>query len=299
MLRTIQILLQYLLPKRCITYLLGLGASWEGGWITHCIISLFIRAYNINMQDSIKPNVNDYTTFNEFFTRKLHSYARPIDSNPSTLIMPADGIISQIGKIIDTHIFKVKGVPYYLDSLLAGQDDIINYFKDGNFIIIYIPPSNCHRIYMPCTGTLREMLYIPGELFSVHPTIIHNIPNILSRNERVICLFETDFGYMTQILIGATISGSIETKWSGTVTPPRDGMVKHWHYPSSINNTKNSNHHKNIVTLHKGDEMGLFKLGSTVINIFENAKVILNAQLQPHDITHIGMPLAQGIIKKQ
>lgn len=297
MLKKIQILLQYLLPKRWITYLIGLGASWEGGWITRYIILLFIRTYAINLKESIKCNINDYITFNAFFTRKLQNYTRPIDNDPSTLVMPADGIISQIGNITNTHIFEVKGVPYYLDGLLAGQDNIINYFKNGNFVIIYIPPNNCHRIYMPCTGTLREMLYIPGELFSVHPNIINNIPNVLSRNERIICLFETDFGYMIQILIGAMIAGSIETKWAGTITPPREGIVKHWHYPT-IKNAKNINNNNNVITLYKGNEMGLFKLGSTVINMFENEKVLLNNQLKINDITRIGMPLAHGIIKK-
>lgn len=294
MLKKMHILSQYLLPKRWITYFLGLGASWKGDWITRYAILLFMKAYKINIKESVKSHVEDYVTFNEFFTRKLHHCTRPIDNNPSTLIMPADGIISQIGKITDTHIFKVKGTSYHLDGLLAGQDNIINYFRNGDFIVIYIPPSNCHRIYMPCTGTLREMLYIPGELFSVHPNIVNNIPNILSRNERVICLFETDFGYMTQILIGAAIVGSIETKWAGTITPPREGFVKHWHYPSNKNNIKNSENQKNIVFLNKGDEMGLFKLGSTVINIFENEKVSLNNQLKLYDVTKIGMPLAQG-----
>lgn len=286
-------MLQYLLPKRWITYLAGLGASWKGGWITYYVITLFTRIYKINIQESIKSNISDYITFNEFFTRKLHQHTRPIDNNPSTLIMPADGIISQIGKINDTHIFPIKGFSYNLDGLLAGHDNIINYFKNGSFIIIYIPPKNCHRIYMPCTGTLREMLYIPGELFSVHPNIIKNIPNILSRNERVICLFETNFGYMVQILIGATIVGSIQTTWSGTISPPREGIVKHWHYPSSTN-INSTDEKKNVVIIHKGQEMGLFKIGSTVVNLFEDKKVSLNQQLKPNDTTQIGTPLAQG-----
>lgn len=298
MLKKIQILSQYLLPKRWATYFVGLGASWKGGWVTRCVILLFIRAYKINIKESIKSNITDYATFNEFFTRKLHRYTRPINNDPSTLIMPADGIISQIGKISDTHIFQVKDCPYHLDGLLAGHDNIINYFRNGNFIIIYIPPNNCHRVYMPCTGTLREMLYIPGELFSVHPNIIKNIPNILSRNERIICLFDTNFGYMAQILIGATIVGSIETTWAGIITPPREGIVKHWHYPSKQNTTNNTitNNNQDSIVLHKGHEMGLFKLGSTVINLFDNKKVILHHQLKPYDITRIGMPLAQGRI---
>ncbi|URJ28096.1 archaetidylserine decarboxylase [Candidatus Blochmannia vicinus (nom. nud.)] len=287
MLEKIQVLLQYLLPKYWITYLLGLGASWKGGWITRYAIQLFIHVYKIDMKEFDNPNPSNYTTFNEFFTRKLRNNSRPIDTNPSTLVIPADGIITQIGKINQTNIFQVKGIPYHLDGLLAGHDNIINYFNDGNFVIIYIPPQNCHRVYMPCTGTLREVLYIPGDLFSVHPKITKNIPNIFSRNERVICLFETDFGYMAQILVGTVIVGSIETTWLGTITPPREGIVKHWRYP----NTSNI---EDSIILQKGHEMGLFKLGSTVINLFDNKKVILNNLLQPYDIARIGMPLAQG-----
>ncbi|WP_331828471.1 archaetidylserine decarboxylase [Candidatus Blochmannia sp. SNP] len=287
MLEKIQVLLQYLLPKYWITYLLGLGASWKGGWVTHYAIQLFIRIYKIDMKEFDKPNPSNYTTFNEFFTRKLRNNSRPIDTNLSTLVIPADGIITQIGKINQKNTFQIKGIPYHLDGLLAGHDNIIDYFSDGNFVIIYIPPQNCHRVYMPCTGTLREVLYIPGDLFSVHPKITKNIPNIFSRNERVICLFETDFGYMAQILVGTIIVGSIETTWLGTITPPREGVVKHWRYP----NTSNI---KDAIILQKGHEMGLFKLGSTVINLFDNKKVILNSLLQPYDIARIGMPLAQG-----
>ncbi|URJ25161.1 archaetidylserine decarboxylase [Candidatus Blochmannia ocreatus (nom. nud.)] len=290
MIEKIQVLLQYVLPKYWITYLIGLGASWKGGCITHYIIKLFIRIYKIDMKDFEKININQYTTFNEFFTRKLHSNARPIDNNASTLIIPADGIITQTGKINQTKIFQVKGISYHLDELLAGHDNIINYFINGIFSIIYIPVQNCHRVYMPCTGTLREVLYIPGDLFSVNPKIATNIPNIFSRNERVICIFETNFGYMAQILIGSMIVGSIKTTWLGTITPPRAGVVKHWHYPQK--DTNNDSHHNTII-LKKGNEMGLFKLGSTVINLFDSKKVIIN-KFQPHDVARIGMPLAQG-----
>lgn len=294
MLEHIQVILQYLLPKQCITYLIGLLASWKGGWITRYIISVFIRYYHINLQEYYKNNVHDYTTFNDFFTRKLNIDICSIDKNPCNLIMPANGIISQIGKITNTHIFQVKKSSYYLEELLAGHDNIINYFKDGSFVVIYIPPYDCHRVYMPCTGTLREVLYIPGTLFSVHPKIITNIPNILSRNERIICIFDTDFGYIAQILIGSTIAGSIATKWLGTITPPRTGIVKHWHYPV-IKHTNNDNTKNNPIVLTKGEEMGLFKLGSTVINLFNKDNILLNDQLKQNDIAHIGQILARKL----
>lgn len=296
MLEKIQVILQYLLPKRLITYLIGVGAAWQGGWITHYLISLFIRFYNINLQECSTSNINTYKTFNDFFTRKLNMNTRPIDTNPTSLTIPADGIISQLGKITNTQLFQIKGSTYHLDALLAGHDNIINYFRNGIFTIIYIPPYDCHRIYMPCTGILKEVLYIPGELFSVNPNIVKNIPNIFSRNEKVICIFNTDFGYMAQILIGAIISGSIEIPWLGTITPPRTGVVKHWHYSTNVDNNTNSNNNNNSIILSKGEEMGLFKLGSTVINLFGNNKIILNEQLKPNDIARIGKTLAQGCI---
>lgn len=291
MLEKIQIILQYLLPKQWITYLIGLVASWKGGWITRYMLSAFIHIYNINLQECYKQNLNDYETFNKFFTRKLNMNFRPIDQDPCSLIIPADGIISQIGKITETYIFRVKNSSYYLDELLAGHDSIINLFKNGSFVVIYIPPYDCHRVYMPCTGKLHEVLYIPGELFSVHPKIVNNIPHILSRNEKIICIFDTEFGYIAQILIGAAIVGSIETQWLGTITPPRHGIVKHWHYPILDNNIDNKN---NTVLLTKGTEMGLFKLGSTVINLFNSEKIQLNHQLKSNDIARIGQILAKG-----
>lgn len=292
MLEKIQIILQYLLPKRWITYVIGLGASWKGKWITRCAISIFVKIYNINLKECQKSNIYDYETFNDFFARKLNINIRTIDNNPSTLIIPADGIISQIGRITTkSHTFQIKGSSYCLDELLAGHDNIINTFQNGNFSVIYIPPQNCHRVYMPCTGTLREALYIPGDLFSVHPKFIKTIPNILSRNERIICLFDTEFGYMAQILIGAMIVGSIETSWLGTVTPPRTGTVKHWRYNIY---KEQLNKHKNSILLSKGEEMGLFKLGSTVVNLFDSNKVIFNNQLKQDYIVKIGMPFATG-----
>ncbi|ADV33484.1 phosphatidylserine decarboxylase [Candidatus Blochmanniella vafra str. BVAF] len=292
MLEKIQVILQYLLPIRWVNYFAGLIASMKGGWATRYAIKLFIKFYNIDLKECSNPNIDDYETFNDFFSREFNIHDRPINRDQNTLIVPADGVISQIGKINDTHLFNIKGHSYYLDELLAGHDTIINYFKNGNFCIIYIPPQNCHRVYMPCTGTLRELLYIPGELFSVHPKIFRNIPNILSRNEKIICLFDTNFGYMAQILVGAAIVGSIETTWGGTITPPRTGVVKHWHYPplGSASETDNNE----VVVLTKGEEMGAFKLGSTVINLFNNDSVLLNSQLQPNDIIRIGMSLAQG-----
>ncbi|UVK77397.1 MAG: phosphatidylserine decarboxylase proenzyme [Sodalis sp. Fse] len=287
MLASIKIALQYLLPKLWLTQLAGLGAEWQGGKITHCVIALFKRAYKVNMQEAQKPNVDDYPTFNAFFTRPLRDDARPIDIDPSVLVMPADGIISQMGHINEKQMFQAKKHQYNLETLLAGNASMSNYFRNGCFATTYLAPRDYHRIHMPCNGVLQKVIYVPGELFSVNPLTTTNIPNVFTRNERLICLFKTTFGPIAQILIGATIVGSIETVWSGTVTPPRKGIIKCWNYPQA-----NS---ANAVVLLKGQEMGRFKLGSTVINLFTGDNVFLCMHLHPHYISRVGQPLAHGI----
>ncbi|AKC59662.1 archaetidylserine decarboxylase [Blochmannia endosymbiont of Polyrhachis (Hedomyrma) turneri] len=285
MLQKIQITLQYLLPKRGITQLIGLIANYKGGLLTQCIIEFLIYIYKIDMQEAQKQNSRDYLTLNEFLTRKLHKNARPIYTDPQIITMPADGKIIQMGKINSTgNLLQAKNHTYNLEGLLAGQDAIINHFYNGDFITIYLSPKNYHRIHMPCKGILREVIYVPGELFSVHPTIVKKIDNIFARNERVICFFEIQFGYMVQILIGSTITGSIETKWLGTITPPREGIIKHWHYPHTSNNP---------LTLLKGEEMGLFKIGSTVINLFSHGTITFEKNLNTNDITKVGHPLGK------
>ncbi|WP_420021977.1 archaetidylserine decarboxylase [Blochmannia endosymbiont of Colobopsis nipponica] len=278
---------QYLLPKRWLTEFIGCMAEWKGGIITQWIIKIFIYMYQIKMDEAQETDVMQYSTFNNFFTRKLRDDARPIDKDPLILTMPADGIISQIGKIDKQNIIQAKGHYYKLESLLAGNDSIINRFRDGNFSTIYLSPGNYHRVHMPCNGTLRDSLYIPGDLFSVNPIIAENITNLFARNERLICLFDTEFGTMAQILIGAIIMGSIETIWAGTITPPREGIIKHWHYPQAND--------INAITLLKGQEMGLFKLGSTVINLFPEGKIIFSNHIYCGQISKIGLPLANII----
>ena len=157
-------------------------------------------------------------------------------------------------------------------------------FRNGSFATTYLSPRDYHRVHMPCNGILREMIYVPGDLFSVNHLTAQNVPNLFARNERVICLFDTEFGPMAQILVGATIVGSIETVWSGTVTPPREGIIKRWTWPDGES--------EGAVALLKGQEMGRFKLGSTVINLFAPGKVKLAETLSSLSATRIGEPLA-------
>lgn len=287
MLDRMKIALQNILPKLALTQLAGQIADCRTRWLSRMIIGLFVRYYRVDMQQAQQPELAAYPTFNAFFVRPLRDDARPIDTDPNSLVMPADGAISQLGPIIDDQIFQAKGHHYSLEALLAGNERAVEEFRDGVFVTTYLAPSDYHRVHMPCNGVLREMVYVPGSLYSVNPLTAAAIPNLFARNERVICLFSTEFGPMAQILVGATIVGSIETIWAGTVTPPREGIIKRWRYPPADDN--------GAVVLLKGQEMGRFKLGSTVVNLFAKGRVQLNERLYARAVTRVGERLAAGL----
>ncbi|CUX96139.1 Phosphatidylserine decarboxylase proenzyme [Candidatus Gullanella endobia] len=289
MLNRIKIILQYLLPKRWLTKLVGWSAERRCGWLTYGAIKLFIYWYKINMQEVKQPDISAYPTFNAFFIRLLSNKARPIDFDPNVIVLPVDGMISQFGIIKGNQVFQAKGHHYSLEALLAGYKSMANLFYDGTFVTIYLSPRDYHRVHMPCNGILREMLYVPGKLFSVNQFMVENIPNLFALNERIICLFDTDFGPMVQILVGATIVSSIETVWTETLTLPKNGVINRWQYPKA--NTDGA------LILLKGQEMGYFKLGSTVINLFAKKKILLDRYLYTKCITRVGQRLACGIMK--
>jgi phosphatidylserine decarboxylase len=284
-LNSIKIKLQYWLPKLALTRLAGWGAEKQAGWLTQLVIKAFARYYRVNMQEAQNPDLASYTTFNEFFVRPLREGARPIVAESHVLVLPADGAISQLGPIQDDLIFQAKGHHYSLEALLAGNYLLAEQFRNGLFATTYLAPSDYHRVHMPCDGVLREMIYVPGDLFSVNPLTAANVPNLFARNERVICLFDTVVGPMVQILVGATIVGSVETVWAGTVTPPREGIIKRWTYPAEGQ--------EGAIALAKGEEMGRFKLGSTVINLFKPGSVQFAPQLNNGVVTRMGSAFAE------
>ncbi|WP_159567381.1 archaetidylserine decarboxylase [Budvicia diplopodorum] len=286
MLDSIKIQLQYLLPKQGLTCLAGWGANKQAGWLTRLVVKAFAKYYRVDMQEAVEPNTDAYLTFNEFFVRPLRDGARPIVDGPQQLALPADGAISQLGQITAGKILQAKGHDYSLEALLACNMPMVEKFQNGLFATTYLSPRDYHRVHMPCRGVLREMLYVPGDLFSVNPLTAENVPNLFARNERVICLFDTEFGPMAQILVGATIVGSIETVWAGTITPPRQGVLQRWTYPTEGDQA---------IVLDKGAEMGRFKLGSTVINLFAENRVTLSPALQSKSPTRMGELFAQAI----
>ena len=270
---------QYIMPQLYLTQLAGWFAQQKWGAVTHFVIKAFAKKYNVDMSEAKKENFSDYESFNQFFIRELKDDARKINENPTALCLPADGRVSQIGHIDDDRLLQAKGHFFSLCDLLAGDEELVNTFKNGEFATIYLSPRDYHRVHMPCDATLRKMIYVPGDLFSVNPFLAEHVPNLFARNERVICVFDTAFGPMVQILVGATITASMSTVWAGVINPPRTGEVKVWTYQGD-----------NAIQLTKGQEMGAFQLGSTVINLFPANSVTLAEHLE------VDVPVRMGEI---
>ena len=270
---------QYIMPQLYLTQLAGWFAQQKWGAVTHFVIKAFAKKYNVDMNEAKKENFSDYESFNQFFIRELKDDARKINENPTALCLPADGRVSQIGHIDDERLLQAKGHFFSLSDLLAGDEELVNTFKNGEFATIYLSPRDYHRVHMPCDATLCKMIYVPGDLFSVNPFLAAHVPNLFARNERVICVFDTAFGPMVQILVGATITASMSTVWAGVINPPRTGEVKAWTYQGD-----------NAIKLTKGQEMGAFQLGSTVINLFPANSVTLADHLE------VDVPVRMGEI---
>ena len=270
---------QYIMPQLYLTQLAGWFAQQKWGAVTHFVIKVFAKKYNVDMSEAKKENFSDYESFNQFFIRELKDDARKINENLTALCLPADGRVSQIGHIDDERLLQAKGHFFSLSDLLAGDEELVNTFKNGEFATIYLSPRDYHRVHMPCDATLRKMIYVPGDLFSVNPFLAEHVPNLFARNERVICVFDTAFGPMVQILVGATITASMSTVWAGVINPPRTGEVKVWTYQGD-----------SAIKLTKGQEMGAFQLGSTVINLFPANSVTLAEHLE------VDVPVRMGEI---
>ena len=255
----IKIACHYLLPQLSITRAAGWLAQQKWGSVAHFIIKLFAKQYHVNLSEAEKTAPSDYATFNEFFIRPLKAEARPIVGGENTIALPADGRVSEYGSIVENQLIQAKGHFFTLETLLARDLEMAEKFKNGNFITTYLSPSDYHRVHMPYDAVLKKMIHVPGELFSVNPFLAEHVPNLFARNERVICEFETAFGPMVQILVGATITASMSTVWAGIINPPRPNEVVEYHYETEG---------EKAISLKKGEEMGAFRLGSTVINLF-------------------------------
>ena len=272
------VLPQYLLPKGPLTLLAGRLARWQGGAGTSALIRRFVARYRVDMAEAAEPRIEAYASFNDFFTRALKPGARPLAA--ADLLSPVDGAISQFGAIKQGQVFQAKGHAYSATALVGGDAGLAAPFADGHFATLYLSPRDYHRIHMPCAGTLRRMLHVPGELFSVNPTTARGVPGLFARNERVVCLFDDAQGRpFVLVLVGATIVGSMATVWHGLVNPPRPGVVRDWRYDDAP------------LTLAQGAEMGRFLLGSTVVLLFPAGPLAFNPAWAPGGAIRMGQAM--------
>ena len=272
--------LQYALPKRLLTQLAGKLAGLEGGKVTTAVIRWFAKRYGVNMAEAANPDPASYASFNQFFTRPLREGARPIAD--ADFVCPVDGAISQFGPIEFDQIFQAKGHFYSTTALVGGDRALAARFESGDFATIYLSPRDYHRIHMPCAGRLTQMIYVPGELFSVNPATARGVPGLFARNERVVCVFEGEFGPFVMVLVGATIVGSMATVWHGVVNPPRRPDIAKRSYVEGE------------VVLEKGAEMGRFLLGSTVVMLFPKDVLRFGSDWAPGGSVRMGEPMARA-----
>lgn len=276
----LQALPQYLLPKQALTRFAGVVASRERGRITTGIIRRFVAKYGVDMNEAIEPDITRYKSFNDFFTRALKPGVRPIAS--ADLICPVDGSISQFGAIDRDQIFQAKGHAYSTTALVGGDERLAAQFHNGSFATLYLSPKDYHRIHMPAAGRLRQMIHVPGDLFSVNPATARGVPGLFARNERVVCVFDSKRGPFVLVLVGATIVGSMATVWHGIVNVSRTGELKRWSYDDETTAPR----------LEQGEEMGRFLLGSTVVMLFPEPALIFNPAWSAERAIRLGETMA-------
>ncbi|MCK7546872.1 archaetidylserine decarboxylase [Marinobacter koreensis] len=277
MLDKLFVLSQYVTPQLAVSRLAGrLADNDRTPALKNRVIKWFIDRYGVNMSEAAEPDFTAYPSFNAFFTRALKPGIRPVADGDEVVVSPVDGAISQLGSVTGDRVFQAKGQSFSLIELLGGDNQRAQPFAGGEFATIYLSPKDYHRIHMPMAGTLREMVYVPGKLFSVNPVTAENVPNLFARNERVACIFDTDAGPMAMVLVGAMIVGSVETTWSGVVAPG-NGLVTASVYEG-----------EQAIQFGKGEEMGRFRLGSTVIMVMPKGSVHWNDDQQAGKTVRMG-----------
>ncbi|MEM6326346.1 MAG: archaetidylserine decarboxylase [Bacteroidota bacterium] len=267
--------LQKLLPQHGLSRLAGRLAASEG-WIRGPLIRTFARAYDVNMTEAERPDLADYRSFNDFFSRALVSGARPIDPAPGGIVSPADGVVSQTGRITDGQLLQAKGIRYSFEALADACADPV--FEGGAFATIYLSPSDYHRAHLPVAGRLVRTVAIPGALFSVNATTEAGVEGLFAVNERLVMRFETDLGPMLVVMVGAMIVASIETVWEGPRSPYRTRVVT-----------------EHDLAFQTGDEIGRFLLGSSVVLAFENGRAALRDGLAAGTVLRMGERIGRAV----
>lgn len=270
--------LQRFLPQHCLSSFAGLLANCKIRWLKNRLIQYFVWRYPVNLAEAVNPNPYEYACFNDFFTRALKPEGRPIASGIHDLVSPVDGQISQLGVIAASKIFQAKGHHFTTEELLGGDAALAEPFANGSFLTVYLAPKDYHRVHMPIDGALTQIIYVPGSLYSVNFKTTGCTPNLFARNERVIAIFNTSIGRVAVVLVGAMIVGSIEMISTGTITPPRCKSIQIWNLDHPIN-------------LKRGEELGRFKLGSTVIMLFEEKKVTWDPVFAATELVQFGQRL--------
>ncbi|MHA3080642.1 archaetidylserine decarboxylase [Acinetobacter sp. ANC 5502] len=266
---------QRIVPQHQLSRVVGKVAASENPIVKNIVIQAFKSKYQIDLSVAEQNNPLQYKSFNEFFTRALKQGVRQIDADSRSIVSPADGAISQIGQITDGDVFQAKGQSFSVEQLV-GDPKLAAPFKQGQFATVYLSPRDYHRVHMPFSGTLTETLYVPGELFSVNQVTAENVPNLFARNERMVCLFDTEIGRMAVVLVGAMIVAGIETVATGKVKP---------------NGRLDLQQHQ--LELQKGDELGRFYLGSTAIVLFEPNTMAWDAKFKAESVVVMGERLGQ------
>lgn len=271
--------LQHALPHHAVSRLAGRFADSETPWLKDRLIRRFAAAYDVDMSEAARP-IEAYVSFNDFFTRELKPGARPLADAATQVLSPADGAISQIGRIADGRLFQAKGRHFTAAQLLGGDEAAAERFEGGSFATIYLSPKDYHRVHMPAGGELRSTRYIPGELFSVNQVTAENVDGLFARNERLACLFDGPHGQFANVMVGAMIVAGIATVWNGRVAA---------HQPAPVMQDFAEGQH----ALAAGDEMGRFFLGSTVVLLFEPGRVEWLADLKAGDPVRMGQALGR------
>jgi phosphatidylserine decarboxylase len=274
---------QYVLPHHALSRMLSILTHCENNAWKNLFIKQIISYYGVNMDEALEQDINAYKSFNHFFTRELKPGARPLTSGKNAIACPADGLVSQAGDVSDGNIFQAKGKNFTATDLLGGSAERAKPFNNGIFTTIYLAPKDYHRLHMPLTGTLREMVHIPGRLFSVNTATTNSVPGLFARNERVAAIFDTGSGPMALVLVGAIFVSSIETVWHGVVTPPSIKSVQSWRYQD------------NAPTLQIGEEMGRFNMGSTIIVLFGKGKAQWASDLKADKVVKVGEIIGKAI----
>jgi len=271
---------QYLLPHHLLSRLVYAFMRIRLAPVRNTQIALIGSIVGVEWDEAKIENISEFEHFNAFFTRELADGVRPIDPAPRSFVSPSDGRISQCGRITDSLILQAKGRHYTVRSLLAN-DPSASEFANGFFHTIYLSPRDYHRVHMPLEGKLQRMIHVPGRLFSVAPYTVRQVPNLFARNERVVSLFDTPRGPMAVVLVGAMLVSSMETVWSGVVTPPRGRKIKRTDWS------------RRDIVLRKGEEMGRFNMGSTVIVLLPAAAVSSIEHYEPGDDVVVGQKLGR------